>query len=155
MSERSIEELAYALHECFWGEGEDGGVFLESGEPGLLSMLDGLNASEASKPTAGMSVANHVHHLIFAVDVFMRRAAGDADAFRVDWNTGWREQPLDDAEWAKMKKDLAERQEEVMPLVREWGGKRRLVFGLLTHTVFHLGIIRVKFDVLKDRRTQA
>jgi hypothetical protein len=148
--ERSIEELIYALRECFWGEGEDGGVFLESEEPGLFSILDALNADDASKPTAGTSIANHVHHLIFAMEVFIKRIAGNTDAFHIDWATSWQERSLDEVEWAKMKKDLAKWWEKALPLVREHSEKRRLTFGLLTHTVFHLGIIRVKFDVLKE-----
>jgi hypothetical protein len=168
---RSIEDLLYALDECFDGEGAEGGVFLNEDEPGLFAMLNALDAERASEPTAGASVANHVCHLIFAIDVFVRRIGGkigeksdrpsvpprpfalneNADPFDVDWKMSWRERPVDAAGWEALKKDLADRRRDAESLAREHGARHpRLVSALLTHTVFHLGIIRVKFDVLTD-----
>ena len=155
MKERTVEELLYALAECFEGEGEDGGIFLEPDDPGLFSILRDLNAEGASMPTAGMSIANHVYHLIFALDVFIKRISGDEDAVHVDWNASWRERRLNDAEWERLKKELADLREKAVSLahsgIDEALGDRnlRLIVGLLTHTVFHLGIIRVKFDAIK------
>jgi hypothetical protein len=154
MKERTIEELLYAFAECFEGEGGEGGIFLEPDDPGLFSILRDLNAEEASRPTAGMSIANHVYHLIFALDVFIKRINGDEKAVLVDWSASWRERRLDEAEWTRLKKDLAGIQEKAVALARGVSiddsddDKLRLILGLLTHTVFHLGIIRVKYDVL-------
>jgi hypothetical protein len=155
MKERVIEELLYALDECFEGEGGDGGVFLEPEDPGLFSILRALSAEEASRPEAGTSIANHVYHLIFSLDVFIKRAAGDKDALRIDWSTSWRESPVDEAEWARLRKELAGIREKAVSLARgglceeRASGRLRLICGLLTHTVFHLGIIRVKSDAIK------
>jgi hypothetical protein len=161
MKDRTIEELLYALAECFEGEGRDGGIFLEPDDPGLFSILHDLNAEEASRPTAGMSIANHVYHLIFALDVFVRRIGGDDEkALHIDWRTSWRESRLSEAEWTRLKKELAdiyEKSEKAVSLVSGSSGfdevcsdkNLRLILGLLTHTVFHLGIIRVKFDAIK------
>jgi len=154
MEDQAINELLYALDECFDGEGKDGGFFLEPADPGLFFMLDALTAEEASSLIAGMSIANHVYHLIFSLDVFIKRANGDKNFLEVDWNTSWREHPLNEAEWAHLKKELVCIREEAASTARDCNASGndshlRLVIGLLTHTVFHLGIIRVKFDELK------
>jgi hypothetical protein len=156
MKERTIEELLYALDECFKGEGRDGGVFLELDDPGLFSILRALNAEEASRPVAGMSIATHVFHLIFALDVFVKRIGGDKGAVPADWSASWRESLLNEAEWTCLKKELADLREKAVFSARganlcEARGVShlRLILGLLTHTIFHLGIIRVKYDVIK------
>jgi hypothetical protein len=162
MKDRAIEELLYAFDECFEGEGRDGGVFLESDDPGLISILRVLDAEEASRPIAGMSIANHIYHLIFALDVFVRRINRDKNAIHTDWSASWREGFLDDAAWAHLKKELFDLQGKAVSLARNENlsetcgvNHLRLVMGLLTHTVFHLGIIRVKFDVIKRRIASA
>ena len=156
MEDQTIKALLYAFDECFDGEGKVGGIFLESDDPGLFFMLDALAVEEASSLIAGMSIANHVYHLLFALDVFIKRANGDKNVLNVDWSASWKEQPLNEAEWVRMKKELACLREEAASVARDYiayqGGcdmHLRLVMGLLSHTVFHLGIIRVKFDELK------
>jgi len=153
MENQTIKELLYALNECFDGADSHEGIFLEPDDPGLFLMLDVLGAEEASSPIAGMSIANHVYHLLFALDVFIKRVNGDKNFLNVDWGASWKERPLNEAEWARMKKELACILEEAVFAARNdnagQGGydmHLRLVMGLLTHTVFHLGIIRVKFD---------
>ncbi|MCL2009727.1 MAG: hypothetical protein FWG71_04180 [Synergistaceae bacterium] len=144
-----IEELLYALDECFGGEGKDGGIFLEPDDPGLFSILDALSAEEASRPAAGMSIANHVYHLNFAIDVFIKRVDGCKKGENlpdIDWGASWQERSLNESEWAYMKKELARLKDEAVSKARDYDKHIRLVTGLLTHTVFHLGIIRVKYD---------
>jgi hypothetical protein len=158
--ERTVGELLYALAECFEGEGRDGGIFLEPDDPGLFPILRVLSAEEASRPTAGMSIANHVYHLIFALDVFIKRIGGNENenSFSADWKASWRERRLNEAEWTSLKDDLAGVREKAVSLGRggadetRGGENLRLILGLLTHTVFHLGIIRVKFDAIRGTR---
>ena len=156
MEEQTIKELLYALDECFDGEGADGGIFLEPDDPGLVFILNALDAEEASKPIAGTSIANHVYHLLFALDVFIKRAEESKNVLNVDWRASWQERPLDKAEWARMQNELAGLRGEAISAARIHNTRKagydnhlRLITGLLTHTVFHLGIIRVKFDMLK------
>ena len=152
-----LEELLYALNECFDGEGADGGVFLEREDPGLFYILDSLKPEEASRPIVGMSIANHAYHLSFAINVFIRRITGDENARDIDWSASWRDHPLSGAEWENLKEELAALRKRAILLARGYSAGEiehsslyfRLVSGLLTHTVFHLGIIRVKFDELK------
>ena len=157
IKERVIEELLYSLDECFEGEGQDGGIFLEPEDPGLFSILNALDAREASMLVSGMSIVSHVHHLLVALYVFIKRVNGDKDFLQVDWNTSWRERSVNEAEWARMKKELADLREEAVSAARTckagYDKHIRLVMGLLTHTVFHLGIIRVKFDMAKGRNS--
>lgn len=151
LSDKSVDDLMRVLEECFDGPG-DSGTFLNEDEPALFSMLKALSGEEASCPTAGMSVANHVHHVLFGNDVFLKRLSGDEAAFDTDWSASWKECPLSDAEWKAMQTRLCDQWEKLKPLAREEAPRNfRLVLGLLWHTVFHHGIIRVKFDVLKNR----
>jgi hypothetical protein len=155
MKDRTIEELLCVLNECFEGEDSDGGVFLEAGDPGLFSMLHALDAEEASRSVAGMSIANHIYHLIFALDIFIQRISGNENATHVDWSTSWLEKSLNEPEWADLKKELTGLQEKTVSLVNacevSCSTHLRLILGLLTHTVFHLGIVRMKFDLIKGQ----
>jgi hypothetical protein len=157
MKEQTIEELLYTLDECFDGEGKNGGIFLEADDPGLFSILRALSAEEASKAVAGMSIANHVYHLIFALNVFIKRINGDRNAMCIDWSASWREDLMNEAEWVLLKEELADIRKKTVALARDanlyeacGANDLRLILGLLTHTVFHLGIIRVKFDMIKE-----
>ena len=151
VSEKSTEELVRMLDECFNGAGE-WGAFLDEKADGMFPMLEALNGEEASRPTAGISIANHVHHVIFSIDTFMKRLSGDEKAFETDWNESWRERPLSDAGWRAMREDLLARWEKVRPIVRDHASEDFwMMLGLLAHTVFHLGAIRVKFDEIKAK----
>ena len=155
MEKHCLEELLYAFDECFDGEGEDGGIFLEPEDPGLLTILAALDAKGASVPVAGLSIANNVYHLLFALDVFIRRIKSDESAFHVDWSVSWLERPLNEAEWLDIKNELVRLRGEIVSAARDndaykagYDKHLRLIMGLLSHTVFHLGIIRIKYDEL-------
>jgi hypothetical protein len=118
MKERTIGELLYALDECFNGEGRNGGIFLEANDPGLFSILRALDAEEASRPVAGMSISNHVYHLVFALDIFIKRINGDKNALHADWSASWQESLLNEAEWMCLKEKLVDIREKAVALAR-------------------------------------
>ncbi|HKI81240.1 MAG TPA: hypothetical protein VKA04_06300, partial [Pseudodesulfovibrio sp.] len=50
-----VRAVLGVVGECFDGAG-DRGAFLEPGQGGLLALLQGLSATEASTPVAGASI---------------------------------------------------------------------------------------------------
>ncbi|MGE4292760.1 MAG: DinB family protein [Desulfovibrio sp.] len=145
------EQLLLVLHECLHGADESG-AFLDPGDDGLFSLLAGLSAEEASRPVAGFSVATHAFHLATSFDVFLDWISGKRD-IAPDWDESWARSETDDEEWAALRHRLEQRGAVLEAAVAEhvpldtqsaWGAA-----GLLAHTAFHLGALRVKFDLLR------
>jgi len=148
-----LDEFCRAWDECYIGADEDG-YFLEPEDPGLFNLMISLGHEEASRPIAGKSIANHVYHLVFATNIFIRRLLGDEGACKVDWNASWRERPLSYIEWDALKQELlAVRRNEISVIHEHCDIYDREYMknfaGHFAHTAFHYGVIRVKFDELK------
>lgn len=138
------------IGECFDGA-QDRGAFLNPGEGGLLALLGGLSAGQASTPVAGASVATHALHLSFSLNAFTDWIIGIRDK-TYDWESSWSKNTVDEQEWSALLDHLAGQAETLgKAIVRHapvdteaaWGAA-----GVLAHTAFHLGAIQVKADVL-------
>lgn len=78
-------------------------------DPGLLRSLDRLSAAEASalSPQGGASIAAHVDHLCYGMEVLHRWAEGDERAFETaDYTASWRRTLVSDAEWSALRTRL-------------------------------------------------
>jgi hypothetical protein len=83
---------------------------LNPGDIGLLRSLDKLSSSAASRLTAtGSSIAAHVDHLRYGFGLMNRWAAGDPNPWAAaDWSESWKKTRVTDAEWAALRKQVAE-----------------------------------------------
>jgi len=88
------------LHESFHGA-DDHGAFLSPGPNGLLDLLRGLSAEEASLPVSGASMATHATHLSFSLEVFNEWIHGIRDA-EYDWDKSWEKHDVTGAEWNEL-----------------------------------------------------
>jgi hypothetical protein len=145
--------LVSVLRECFHGAGE-AGAFLDPGQGGLVALLAGLTAAEASTPVAGTSVARHALHVAFSLDVFAEWIGGVRDV-EYDWARSWAQGEVDENQWRALRARLAQGFEALEAAVARhaardaqaaWGAA-----GALAHTAYHLGMIQIKVDELRAR----
>ena len=122
---------------------------LNPDDPGLLASLDRLSAQAASTPApaGGASIAAHVDHLIYGLDLLNRWARGEENPFgAADWTLSWQRGTVTDAEWDARRQALRSE-------LDAWKGlsdhPRELsqfeltgLLGSVVHLAYHLGAIR-------------
>ena len=141
--------LALLFTELTEGPASGEAYMLNTGDPGLLRSLDVLSAAAASKPAApgSASIAAHVDHLCFGLDLMNRWGDGEPDPWNgADWASSWRRTTVTDSEWAALRDRLRH-------AARRWRGMLETprdmsrtelngVIGSLAHLAYHLGAIR-------------
>jgi hypothetical protein len=140
--------LAALFAELVDGPSPAAAYMLNSKDPGLLQSLDRLSAAAASSiPTGGASVAAHVDHVRYGLELMNRWSSGEADPWsNADWTASWRRTTVTTEQWATLRDQL--RQE-----VRRWGAALRQprdlsevelngVIASIAHLAYHLGAIR-------------
>jgi hypothetical protein len=141
--------FAALFAELVDGPSPHAAYMLNSKDPGLLQSLDRLSAAAASSiPAAGgASVAAHVDHVRYGLELMNRWSNGEADPWsNADWTASWRRTTVTTEQWAALRGQL--RQE-----VRRWGTALRQprdwsevelnsVIASIAHLAYHLGAIR-------------
>lgn len=122
---------------------------LNAGDPGLLKSLDRLSAAAASrKPDTGAaSIAAHVDHVCYGLDLMNRWSAGEPDPWgTADWTASWRRTTVTEDEWRALRERLrqaARRWHAALGTPREMAPvERNGVIGSIAHLAYHLGAIR-------------
>jgi len=123
---------------------------------GLLGMLRGLSAEDASTPIVdeGTTVAAHVGHLrwtLLKVGSFIR---GESPTW--DWSESWAVGRVDPDEWASLVGSLEAEFKSVAQSLRSgfiWHTDDQLkeVLALMPHAAYHLGAIRQMALVIRER----
>jgi len=120
---------------------------LNPGDAGLLRSLDKLSADAASKSIhAGATIAAHADHLRFGFSLMNRWMNGENPWNDADFSASWRISKVTDAEWQKMRADLARE-------ARQWRDAMATprdaddtelngIIGSVVHLAYHLGAIR-------------
>lgn len=103
------EALAAVLRELIDGAGADVGWSLNPRDRGLLASLDALTAAAASARTDGRSsIASHVDHLRYGLELLNRWAGGENNPFAdADYSASWDRQSVSDAQWRALRSALA------------------------------------------------
>jgi hypothetical protein len=141
--------LALLFAELIDGPPPGAAYMLNSGDVGLLRSLDRLSAEAASRPSAhgGASIAAHVDHVCYGLDLMNRWSAGEANPWKTaDWTASWRRTTVNATEWAALRARLRE-------TTRQWREaleKPRTLSALelngvissVAHLAYHLGAIR-------------
>ena len=87
------ESLAFLFAELIDGPAPDAAYMLNGGDPGLLRSLDRLSAAAASSvpPSGGASIAAHVDHVRYGLELMNRWGDGEANPWSsADWTASWR-----------------------------------------------------------------
>lgn len=140
--------LTTLLRELLDGSAADACWVLNPGDPGLLRSLDQLSAAAASAgtPGGGPSIAAHVDHLRYGLQLMNRWSEGEDPFADADYGASWRHPRVTDDEWATLRQQLRAEAHRWLGVVRE---PRPLsdpeLTGMLAsvvHLAYHLGAVR-------------
>ena len=141
--------LSLLFAELINGPSSDDAYMLNRGDPGLLRSLDALSAEAASKPSApgAASIAAHVDHVCYGLDLMNRWSDGEADPWSgADWAASWRRITVTDSEWAALRERLRQstgRWQRSLQTPRRMSAlELNGVIASIAHLAYHLGAIR-------------
>jgi len=158
-----VNDLPLVLTTLF-GELIDGpspaaAYMLNGGDRGLLRALESLSVAAASapSPSGGASIAAHVDHLRFGLELMNRWSEGDADPWTgADWAASWRRTTVDDEEWASLRERFggeARRWQVALGTPRAVSATElTAVIASVAHLAYHLGAIRQIEPAIKGPR---
>ncbi len=141
--------LARLFGELIDGPSPDAAYMLNGGDPGLLRSLDRLSASAASTPPApgAATIAAHVDHLCFGLELMLRWSNGEADPWTgADWAGSWRRTMVNEQEWTALRERLGQATrpwQAALQMPREMSDlELNGVIASVAHLAYHLGAIR-------------
>lgn len=121
----------------------------------VFETLEGVSAAEASAiPVGGHPVAAQVAHVILYLDAIGERMENGRPT-RVDWDALWTQDwTVDEGCWNALRADLRRAYTVTREIVRGFGNVwepefRLGILGILTHTAYHLGIIRQSLAIVR------
>lgn len=131
----------------------DGGAgecfVLNPGDPGLLRSLDRLSAEQASLPApgGGTSIAAHVDHVRYGLELLNRWVAGEENPFATaDYSASWRRTVVTDSEWSGLRSRLRMEVLTWSAAVQQVDPSEDLhvtgAIASIVHLAYHLGAIR-------------
>src|SRR3954447_17246814 len=136
------------LRELLDGPATEGAWILNAGDPGLLRSLARLSASAASATPSngGASIAAHVDHLRYGLQLLNRWSAGEDPFVDADYAASWDRQRVSDGEWATLLNEFraeAGTWSEAVRRPRELDDVELTgMLASLAHLAYHLGAIR-------------
>jgi len=143
----SLPAAVALLNEALIGPAPGVSNFLNPGDRGLLASLDALSAEAASaRPGGRSSVAAHVEHLRYGLELMNRWAAGENPWDDADWAATWRRQSVTGDEWRELRGALSREAQAFLDVVkkpRSWNDADATnALGAIVHLGYHLGAIR-------------
>lgn len=153
--------LVTMFSELVHGTPADQCYILNPGDAGLLKSLDALPADAASRSSAtgGASIAAHVDHVCYGLELLVRWSAGEPNPWRTaDWSVSWRRTTVSEAEWEALRTRLREAaaqwqvalesDREVVQL--ELNG----IVSSVAHLAYHVGAVRQIDRALQGPRAE-
>src|SRR5215475_3216628 len=143
------ESLSLLFAELVDGPAPEAAYMLNHGDPGLLRSLDRLSADAASRPSAlgTASIAAHVDHVCYGLELMNRWAGGDPDPWTgADWAASWRRGVVTETEWNALRsrlRETASRWRQNLQTPRQMSQlELNGVISSVAHFAYHLGAIR-------------
>jgi hypothetical protein len=142
-----VQALETLLRELSDGPAPGAAWILNPGDPGLLSSLDRLPAAEASLiPKGGSSVAAHVDHLRYGMELLNRWSRGDDPFADADYSVSWTRNRVSEGEWAfrrnALRIQLSEWREALTRPRHISSVELTGVLASIAHLAYHMGAIR-------------
>ena len=158
-----IPTLIDQYRETFEGEVQPGMCWIVDGRrtSALLGTLDALTPSQAfASPVPGArSVAAHVAHLHFALDLTLRRLNGENPA--ADWPASFElAEDMSPAAWERLRRDLRAAYDGVLAFLerrrdtpsQDWPPIHLVgLSATIAHNAYHLAAIRQIAQVVRHR----
>jgi hypothetical protein len=136
------------LGELIDGSATDAAWILNPGDPGLLRSLERLSAVSASAAPSngGSSIAAHVDHLRYGLQLLNRWSQGEDPFADADYSLSWRRGTVSSTEWTTLLNELraeARKWYEAAAQPRELDEIELTgVLASVAHLAYHLGAIR-------------
>jgi hypothetical protein len=141
--------LALLFAELIDGPSPEAAYMLNGTDPGLLRSLDTLSAAAASAAPAsgGASIAAHVDHVRYGLELMNRWSQGEADPWTgADWTASWRRTTVSDEQWTALREQLrgeTRRWHKALQMPRKLSElELNGVIASVAHLAYHLGAIR-------------
>jgi uncharacterized damage-inducible protein DinB len=158
-----IPTLIDQYRETFEGEAEPGFCWITSGprESALLGTIESLPADQAfAAPAPGArSIAGHVEHLRFALDLTLQRLRGENPP--ADWAASFNVGAASPEAWATLQRELRRAYEAVLAELQQqrnvppqaWPPINLVGLAAMTaHNAYHLGAIRQIVRIVRPSR---
>lgn len=123
----------------------EGNAYLDAQTAWVQTLAD-VTAERASRPLVpgGTSIAGHVHHTAYYLELVARFLAGEDPA--TDWPGSWRTGTVDDATWTALKTRLMDAYARIdtdLRATERWDEDRiGDAMAALAHSAYHLGAVR-------------
>ena len=143
-----IGPLHTVLNELIDGAAPEAAWALNPEDPGLLRSLDKLSAEEASAipPGGGASIAAHVDHLRYGLNLLNRWSQGEEPFKDADYAASWRRTTVSEAEWRARREALREEAYAWRDAIQRPRDLSEFeltgVVASVVHLAYHLGAIR-------------
>ena len=144
----TFDALSKLLNELLDGSAADATWVLNPTDPGLLKSIDTLSAEKASAVPAGggASIAAHVDHLRYGLELLNRWSNGEEPFGDADYSASWKRNTVSEAEWQSRRDALrlqAQRWRESLQRPRHLSTFDLAgVIGSVAHLAYHFGAIR-------------
>jgi len=142
--------------ELIEGVPEDEPTWVTTGgrEGGLLGSVEGISAEQASREFAGTSIASHVEHVRWAIE--MANGFFRGDSALPSWSESWSIKKVDDAKWEALKAGLKSASAELLGHIgskQNWQEAVSVTGALASfgHSAYHLGAIRQLRKLVLDK----
>jgi hypothetical protein len=148
MAKIELAALLTVLDELVDGTAPTGAWLLNPDDPGLLTVLDRLSADDASAVPAGAgsSVAAHVDHLRYGLELLNRWSDGEEPFAGADYSASWHRTAVSPAEWTFLRAELrrqAHAWRAAMNRQHDFPAtEQAAVVASIAHLAYHLGAIR-------------
>jgi hypothetical protein len=144
----ALNALSNILNELMDGSVAKATWVLNPEDPGLLRSLDMLSAESASALPAGggASVAAHVDHLRYGLELLNRWSRGEEPFADADYSSSWSRLTVSEAEWASRRQALRREAYEWREQIKRRRDLSNFEFtgivASVAHLAYHLGAIR-------------
>lgn len=148
------ETVAGLYRELLQGPPSDGPTWITSGGPetALYGCVADLSAEQASRDLNGSTIAAHVEHMRWALQLVNDWFDGQAPG--ADWSESWSVSAVDPAAWEKLRADLRTAGDRVLANLesrQRWNEPMAMQGALSSygHAAYHLGaILQMRKQVL-------
>jgi hypothetical protein len=140
--------LSTLFGELLNGAGAKSAWVLNPEDPGLLRSLDKLSAKRASAPAqgGGPSIAAHVDHLRYGLQLLNRWKQGEEPFAAADYGASWRRGEVTELEWMTLRQDLRAEAHKWHDALQQPGNLDDVeltgVLASIVHLAYHIGAIR-------------
>ncbi|MFN2445028.1 MAG: DinB family protein [Vicinamibacterales bacterium] len=140
--------LLKLFNELVDGSAEQAAWVLNPLDPGLMRSLETLSAAQASAvpPGGGASIAAHVDHLRYGLELLNRWSRGEEPFAEADYSASWHLITVSEAEWASRRHALAREAyawRDALSQPRELDATELAgLVASIVHLAYHLGAMR-------------